>query len=69
MWLCQVKIKAALVTLILRKGSATAETPLGTNQKGGKREDQHLAESCRWGASRREETPSRKKDKENNQNG
>lgn len=45
MRLCQVKIKAALVTLILRKGSATAETPLARTRKLGRKRTRILSDS------------------------
>lgn len=45
MKLCQVKIKAVLVTLILREGSATAETPLAQTRKVGRKRTRILAGS------------------------
>jgi len=53
LWLCQVKIKAAFIALILRKGSATAEIPLSTNQKGGKKEDHHSGRILQMGSQQK----------------
>lgn len=61
LWLCQVKIKAALVTLTLCKGSATAETPLSTNQKGGKKEDQHSGRIGEPAEGKKHQNPKRMK--------